>query len=54
MIVNEFIKIKKVEDLTSEYIDNELFKLNLDVLHWVITEVDDEFYYLTLSIVKDY
>ena len=53
MIVNEFIKIKKVESLTSEYIDNELSKLNLDVLRWVITDIDDEFYHLTLSIVKD-
>ena len=53
MIVNEFIKIKKIDELTSEYIDNELSKLNLDVLRWVITDIDDKFYYLTLSIVKD-
>lgn len=53
MIVNEFIKIKKIDELTSEYIDNELSKLNFDVLRWVITEIDDEFYHLTLSIVKD-
>ena len=53
MIVNEFIKIKKVDDLTSDYIDMELSKLNLDVLRWVITEIDNDFYYLTLSIIKD-
>ena len=53
MIINEFVKIKKVEDLTSEYIDNELAKLSFDVLRWVITEIDNEYYYLTLSIVKD-
>lgn len=53
MIVNEFIKIKKVDDLTSDYIDTELSKLNLDVLRWVITEIDNEFYHLTLSIIKD-
>ena len=53
MIVNEYIKIKKVDDLSSEYIEKELSKLNLDVLRWVITQVDDEFYYLTLSVVKD-
>ena len=34
-------------------IENELSNLNLDVLRWVITEIDEEFYYLTLSIVKD-
>ena len=53
MIVNEYIKIKKVDDLTSEYIETELSNLNLDVLRWVITEIDEEFYYLTLSVVKD-
>ena len=53
MIVNEFIKIKKVDDLTSEYIDKELSKLSLDVLRWVITEIDEEYYHLTLSVVKD-
>ena len=53
MIVNEFIKIKKVDDLTSDYIDMELSKLNYDVLRWVITEIDNEFYHLTLSIIKD-
>ena len=53
MIVNEFIKIKKIDELTSEYIDNELSKLNLDVLRGVITDRDDKVYYLTLSIVKN-
>lgn len=53
MIINEYIKIKKVDDLTSEYIENELSQLNLDILRWVITEIDEEFYYLTLSVVKD-
>ena len=53
MIVNEFIKIKKVDDLTSDYIDMELSKLNYDVLRWVITEIDNDFYYLTLSVVRD-
>ena len=53
MIVNEYIKIKKVDDLTSEYIESELSKQNLDILRWVITEIDEEFYHLTLSIVKD-
>ena len=53
MIVNEFIKIKKVDDLTSDYIDIELSKLNYDVLRWVITEIDNDFYYLTLSVVRD-
>lgn len=53
MIVNEFIKIKKADDLTSEYIDKELSKLSLDVLRWVITEIDEEYYHLTLSVVKD-
>ena len=37
MIVNEYIKIKKVDDLTSEYIESELSKQNLDILRWVIT-----------------
>lgn len=53
MIVNKIIKVKIVDDLTSEYIENEFKQLNLDVLRWAIIDIDSEFYIINASVVVD-
>lgn len=52
MITSKEVKIKIVKDVTSEYIENELAKLGIDILHWAITDVDKEYFILNISIVE--
>ena len=51
MIVTKEVKIRKIDKLTSEYIEKELKKLNLDILCWSIIDFDKENYILNLAIV---
>lgn len=53
MITNKIIKINIVDNLTSEYIENEFKKLNLDVLRWSITDIDDDFYTVNISVIEN-
>ncbi len=53
MITSKDIKIKKNNEFSAEYINDELKKLNLDVLRWAITAVDNEFYTLNIAVVED-
>ena len=50
MISSKKIKIRKVEALNSEYIENELTKLGLDVIRWVITDYNEEYYILNIAV----
>lgn len=51
MITTKEIKINRIDDITTQYIENELNKLKLDVLSWVITDYDENFLFLNISIV---
>lgn len=51
MISTSKVKIKIINDLSSDYIETELKKLNFDVLRWAIVDKDDSFYYLNVSYV---
>ena len=53
MITNQVVKIAIVENLTSNYIEEELKKLNLDILSWAIVDINEEYYTLNVSVVCD-
>lgn len=51
MITTKQIKIKKVNDFSGQYIENILQKTEYDILRWAITDHDEEYYTLDISIV---
>ncbi|MBQ4123170.1 hypothetical protein IJD44_05555 [bacterium] len=51
MISTKEVKVKITSNLTSEYIENELKKQNLDVLRWAIVNTDDCYYYINIAYV---
>lgn len=51
MITTKEVKIEKTDDLTSEYIEEKLNQMGLDVLRWAITDFEDKFYILSLAVV---
>ena len=53
MITKQEVKIKIVDNLTSNYIEEELKKLNLDILSWAIVDINENYYTLNISVVKD-
>ena len=53
MITNQVVKIAIVDNLTSSYIEEELKKLNLDILSWAIVEINDSHYTLNISVIND-
>lgn len=53
MITNQEVKIKIVDNLTSNYIEEELKKLNLDILSWAIVDINESYYTLNISVVND-
>ena len=40
-IVSENIKLKNIKEFSTEYIENELNKLNLDVVRWAIVDCNE-------------
>ena len=53
MITTKEVKVKRCDELTSEYIEKHLSIMGLDVLRWAITALDDEFYTLSIAVVED-
>lgn len=53
MISTKEVKIKIQKKFTNEYIDNTLKSMGYDVLHWAVTDFDDENYVLNISIVEE-
>ena len=49
MITTKDIKIQKITELTSEYIEQELNKQNIVPLRWAIVGESDNFYILSVS-----
>lgn len=49
MIESKDIKIKKTDDLSSDYIETELKNKGYDVLRWAITGYDDENYIINIA-----
>ncbi|MDD3236927.1 MAG: hypothetical protein PHV37_02370 [Candidatus Gastranaerophilales bacterium] len=52
MIENKIVKIKKTDNLTSLYIDENLKTFNYNVLSWAIVEIKDDCYILNVSVVE--
>ena len=52
MIITEQIELKKTNDLTSEYIEEELKNLDITPLRWAIVDVNDCVYTLSVSYEK--
>ena len=52
MIESKDIKIRKTENLTSDYIETELKKQGYDALRWAITGYDDENFIINVSYVE--
>lgn len=53
MIITKEIKINIIENLTNDYIESELAKLNLDILSWAITKKDTNYYLLNISYITN-
>lgn len=52
MILTKEVFIDKTENLTSEYIENELKNLDLNVLKWAIVEVTEDSYKLNIAVIE--
>ena len=52
MITTKEVKIKKTDNLDSEYIESHLKEMGLDVLRWAIVKVNEEFYTLNLAVLE--
>ena len=48
-IINSEIKIKKPEIINTEYIEQELSRLNIKALRWAIVDVNETDYTLNVS-----
>lgn len=51
MIITKEIKIKIPDNFTSEYVENELKKMNFDVIRWAIVDFDKQYYTLSIAVV---
>jgi len=51
MITTKEVKIKIPKKLTSEYVENELAGMGLDVLRWAITGYDEKYYTVSAAVV---
>ena len=52
MITTDNIKLKKIAELNSSYVESELAKLGILPLRWAIVEVLDEYFVLSVSYRK--
>ena len=52
MITTEEIKIPITDNLTSEYIEEYLKNMDLDILRWAITKIENNFYIISTSYIK--
>ena len=53
MISAKEIKIKKIDNFDSDYIETVLENMGFDVLRWAITDIDDEYYTLNLAVLQE-
>lgn len=51
MITTKELKIEKIVNPTSNYIEEELSRQKLNVLSWAITNYDEKFLYINVSII---
>ena len=52
-ITNKQVYISAVSDVSSDYIENELRKQNINFLRWAIVDVKDGMYSVNVSCCED-
>ena len=52
-VVSELVEIKNNGEPTTEYIENELTKLNMKPLRWAIVDVSDKMYTISVANLKE-
>ena len=53
MIITKEIKINKIADLSNEYIENELNKIEIKPLRWAIVDINEKTYTLSVANLKE-
>ncbi len=48
-IVSENIQLKNINTFTTEYIESELRKMNIDPVRWAVIDVNENFFTLCVS-----
>ncbi len=48
-IISENIKIKNTNTFTTEYIEGELAKMNIEPIRWAIIDINENFFTLCVS-----
>ena len=48
-IVSENIQLKNINTFTTEYIESELRKMNMDPVRWAVIDVNENFFTLCVS-----
>ena len=52
-VVSELVEIAKNGQITTEYIEKELTKLNINPLRWAIVGVSDKMYKVSVANLKE-
>ena len=52
-VVSELVEIKNNGRPTTEYIEQELTKLNINPLRWAIVDVSDKIYKVSVANLKE-
>ena len=52
-VVSSLVEIEKNGEPTTEYIEKELTKLNLNPLRWAIVDVGDKMYKVSVANLKE-
>ena len=53
MIVSESVKINRIENISTEYIENELKKQGIEPIRWAITKVEEKSLIITLAYERE-
>ena len=52
-VVSELVEIKNNGQVSTEYIEKELTKLNINPLRWAIVDVSDKMYKVSVANLKE-
>ncbi len=52
-VISELIEIPNNGNPTTEYIENELTKRNINPLRWAVVHVDDKIYTVSVANLKE-
>lgn len=52
-VVSELVEIKNNGNPTTEYIEQELTKLNINPLRWAVVDVSDTMYKVSVANLKE-